>query len=245
MADSLQTPVLRAEHLRKTYRLPGAEPIRIFEDLSLCVQPGEHVAVLGKSGSGKSTLLNLLGGLDAPDRGADPVPVIEIAGCNLLSASERKRSRIRARDIGFVFQSFHLIPELTIVENVQLASMALPSGGAKGTPPRERAEELLKAAGLGDRLAHRPRELSGGEQQRVAIARALMNAPRLLLADEPTGNLDATTGLQVLDMLFDLAGTFSGERPALVMVTHSEDIARRCDRILRLEGGRLAEGPAR
>lgn len=240
MADSKQPPALRAEHLRKTYRLPGAEPIRIFTDLSLCVEPGEHVAILGKSGSGKSTLLNLLGGLDAPDRASDPAPSIEIAGCDILSASERQRARIRARDIGFVFQSFHLIPELTIVENVLLASMALPAGGAKGTPPRDRAVALLEAAGLGDRLAHRPRELSGGEQQRVAIARALMNAPSLLLADEPTGNLDAATGLQVLNMLFDLAGTFSGERPALVMVTHSEDIARRCDRILRLEGGHLA-----
>ena len=216
-------PILLAENLTKTYRLPGAAPIRILDGASLSVEPGERVAVLGKSGSGKSTLLNLLGGLDRPDRGCGAR--IEVAGRDLARASERTKARVRAETIGFVFQSFHLLPELDIVENVV-----------------RRAVELLRAAGLGERLGHKPRELSGGEQQRVAIARALANAPSLLLADEPTGNLDPATGLQVLDLLFGLAGAAGGEdapRPALVMVTHSDAVASRCDRVLRLEGGAL------
>lgn len=190
--------------------------------------------MLGKSGSGKSTLLNLLGGLDKPDRGCGAR--IAIAGRDLVRASEKAKARVRAETVGFVFQSFHLLPELDIVENAALPTLALP---AARRPPRARAVELLRAAGLGDRLGHKPRELSGGEQQRVAIARALVNGPALLLADEPTGNLDPATGLQVLELLFGLAGGGAGPRPALVMVTHSEAIAARCDRTLRLEGGRL------
>ena len=227
-------PLLAAERLSKTYRLPGAEPIRILDGASLFAEPGERVAVLGKSGSGKSTLLNLLGGLDRPDRGCGAR--IEIAGRDLVRASERAKARVRAETVGFVFQSFHLLPELDIVENVLLPTLALPRGRR---PPRRRALELLEAAGLGDRLGHKPRELSGGEQQRVAIARALANGPSLLLADEPTGNLDPATGLQVLDLLFGLAGGVSGPRPALVMVTHSAAVAARCDRVLRLDGGTL------
>ena len=227
-------PLLSAENLVKTYRLPGAEPIRILAGAALSVEPGERIAVLGKSGSGKSTLLNLLGGLDKPDRGCGAR--IEIAGRDLVRASERAKARIRAETVGFVFQSFHLLPELDIVENVLLPSLALP--GAR-RPPRDRAAELLRAAGLGDRLAHKPRELSGGEQQRVAIARALVNGPALLLADEPTGNLDPATGLQILDLLFGLSAGAGGRPPGFVMVTHSEAVAARCDRVLRLEGGVL------
>ena len=227
-------PLLSAERLVKTYRLPGAEPIRILDGAALAVEPGERIAVLGKSGSGKSTLLNLLGGLDKPDRGCGAR--VEIAGRDLVRASEKAKARIRAETVGFVFQSFHLLPELDIVENVLLPTLALP---AARRPPRSRAEELLRAAGLGDRLAHKPRELSGGEQQRVAIARALANGPALLLADEPTGNLDPATGLQVLDLLFGLATGSAGPPPGLVMVTHSEAVAARCDRVLRLEGGVL------
>ena len=230
-------PLLVAENVVKTYRLPGAEPIRILDGAALSVEPGERVAVLGKSGSGKSTLLNLLGGLDRPDRGCGAR--IEVAGRDLARASEKTKARVRAETIGFVFQSFHLLPELDIVENVVLPTLADP---ASRRAPRSRAVELLRAAGLGERLGHKPRELSGGEQQRVAIARALANAPALLLADEPTGNLDPATGLQVLDLLFGLAGAAAGAdapRPALVMVTHSDAIAARCDRVLRLEGGAL------
>ena len=227
-------PLLVAENIVKTYRLPGADPIRILDGAALSVEAGERVAVLGKSGSGKSTLLNLLGGLDRPDRGCGAR--VEIAGRDLARASEKAKARVRAGTIGFVFQSFHLLPELDIVENVLLPTLALP---ASRRPPRERALELLRAAGLGERLGHKPRELSGGEQQRVAIARALVNGPSLLLADEPTGNLDPATGLQVLDLLFGLAAGGAGPRPALVMVTHSDAVASRCDRVLRLEGGVL------
>lgn len=229
-------PLLAAENVSKTYRLPGAKPIRILDGAALSVEPGERVAVLGKSGSGKSTLLHLLGGLDKPDRGCGAR--IEIAGRDLVRASEKAKSRIRAEKIGFVFQSFHLLPELDIVENASLPALALP---APRRPPPGRAVELLRAAGLGDRLAHKPRELSGGEQQRVAIVRALSNGPELLLADEPTGNLDPATGLQVLDLLFGLAAGGAGPRPALVMVTHSDAVAARCDRVLRLQNGRLAD----
>ena len=161
-----------------------------------------------------------------------------MAGCDLLRAGERARARLRASKIGFVFQSFHLLPELTIVENVRLPALALGAAARRGAT--ERARELLRAAGLGDRLGHRPAELSGGEQQRVAVARALMNGPEILLADEPTGNLDASTGMQILDLVFDLAGAFSSAPPALAMVTHTDAIAARCDRTLRLEAGRLA-----
>ena len=227
-------PLLAAENIVKTYRLPGAEPIRILDGAALSVDAGERVAVLGKSGSGKSTLLNLLGGLDRPDRGCGAR--IEVAGRDLARASEKAKARVRAATVGFVFQSFHLLPELDIVENVLLPTLALPPSRR---PPKGRALELLRAAGLGERLGHRPRELSGGEQQRVAIARALVNGPSLLLADEPTGSLDPATGLQVLGRLFGLAAGGDGPRPALVMVTHSDAVASRCDRVLRLEGGVL------
>ena len=229
---------LEALRLHKTYRRRGAPPLRVLQGVSLEVAPGEHVAILGRSGSGKSTLLNLLGGLDRPDRGHDAV--VRIAGRDLLDMREGARARERARSIGFVFQSFHLLPELTILENVRLPALALP-GGRK--PEKiERARRLLEAAGLGDRLGHRPAELSGGEQQRAAVARALMNAPALLLADEPTGNLDSLTGMQVLDLVFDLSGSFFETPPALLMVTHSDAIAARCDRTLRLADGRLTPG---
>ena len=228
--------VLEAEHLSKTYRSRGAAPIRVLADVSLAVAAGEHVAILGPSGSGKSTLLHLLGGLDRPDPA--PGARIVVAGCDLAAASERARARVRAAEVGFVFQAFHLLPELTIVENVRLPALAL--GGAAARGATDRARGLLRAAGLGDRLSHRPAELSGGEQQRVAVARALMNAPALLLADEPTGNLDASTGMRILDLVFDLGGAFSDAPPALAMVTHSDAVAARCDRTLRLEAGRLA-----
>ena len=227
---------LEALRLHKTYRRRGAPPLRVLQGVSLEVAPGEHVAILGRSGSGKSTLLNLLGGLDRPDRGHDAV--VRIAGRDLLGMREGARARERAHSIGFVFQSFHLLPELTIVENVRLPALALGAAARRGAT--ERARELLRAAGLGDRLGHRPAELSGGEQQRVAVARALMNGPEILLADEPTGNLDASTGMQILDLVFDLAGAFSSAPPALAMVTHTDAIAARCDRTLRLEAGRLA-----
>lgn len=228
-------PVLFASDVHKTYVL-SKKPLHILRSVSLTVQPGEHVAIVGKSGSGKSTLLHVLGGLDSPDPGHSTV--VRILGDDLLRVSESRRAKIRARDVGFVFQSYHLLPEMDIVDNVVLPAMAL---GSTGAATRARATALLEMAGLGERLHHHPRELSGGEQQRVAIARAMMNSPAVILADEPTGNLDATTGAQILDMLFGIARNGGGPdaSPALVIVTHSEDIARRCDRILRLADGVL------
>ncbi len=229
-----QTPVLLAVGLHKTYKLPKTS-IHILRGVSLSVCAGEHVAITGKSGSGKSTLLHLLGGLDKPDGGHGSQ--IAVLGRSLTSISDSGRARIRAKDIGFVFQSYHLLPEMDIVENVILPSMAL---GNPDRSKRDRAVRLLEIAGLGDRLRHRPMELSGGEQQRVAIARAMMNSPSVILADEPTGNLDPATGRQILDMLFGIArqnGENGSQAPALVIVTHAAEIAARCDRTVHLSDG--------
>ena len=159
---------------------------------------------------------------------------LNVLGVDILNATQRELARLRAEKIGFVFQSFHLLNEMDVVENVALPAMALKNSGNR-KKQKERASELLRAVGLGDRLKHRPMELSGGEQQRVAIARAMMNSPSLILADEPTGNLDPSTGAQVLDTLFALARNNIIENPALIIVTHSAEIAARCGRVVRLE----------
>ena len=220
--------VLRASNVTKTYAL-GHRRVEVLRGANLAVASGEHVAILGASGAGKSTLLHLLGGLDRPDRRGGSV---EILGTDLYRLRGAQRALFRARHIGFVFQSYHLMPEMDCVENVVLPSYAL---GTPGRAQRERARELLESVGLGHRLEHKPLELSGGEQQRVAIARALMNDPELILADEPTGNLDAAIGAQVLDLLFRL-----GDRRTIVMVTHSPDTAARCGRSVRLADGAIA-----
>lgn len=221
--------MLTVTEISKTYRLPGQPPVRVLEDVSFSVKEGEHVAVVGRSGAGKTTLLNILGGLDKPTSGD-----VTVAGESLFRGfgAARRRNRLRATKIGFVFQGYHLMPELDIVENVLLPSM---TGAAKIPSARARAKDLLDRVGLGDRLKHLPAELSGGEQQRVALARALMCRPALILADEPTGNLDALTGAEILNLLFEI-----NEEPlACVMVTHSAEAAHRCDRVLKLESGRL------
>ena len=247
---------LEACHLYKTYKRPHASDLPVLRDVSLRVAPGERVAILGKSGSGKSTLLNILGGLDRPDRcpprlsappeAAEAAAAAEAAelqllvgGVDLLRASEAQRARLRASYIGFVFQSFHLLPDLTVEENVLFPTMAVPR--KERGDARARARLLLERVGLADRLRHRPNELSGGEQQRVAIARALINTPRIILADEPTGNLDPLTGQQILDLIVDLSDLRSTHPPALVMVTHSDATAARCTRVLHLENGAFAE----
>lgn len=222
-------PALEAAELHKAYALHGKR-LEILRGASLAANPGETLAIVGRSGAGKSTLLHVLGGLDRPDAGA-----VRILGQDLYAISARRRTRLRATAIGFVFQAYHLLPEMDIAENVMLPAMAL--GRLSRRAMRARAEDLLARVGLQDRLRHTPPELSGGEQQRAAIARALMNEPAILLADEPTGNLDATTGAQVLDLLFALARE---RRALLVMITHSPETAARCSRTLRLEGGVLA-----
>ena len=221
--------MLEVADIVKEYRLPGQQPIRVLDGVSFSVTESEHVAIVGRSGAGKTTLLNILGGLDKPTAGD-----VRLGGESLFRGfgAARRRNRLRATKIGFIFQSYHLMPELDIVENVLLPSM---TGRARVPAARARAKELLAKVGLGDRLKHLPVELSGGEQQRVALARALMCRPEVILADEPTGNLDALTGEEILKLLFEV-----NETPiACVMVTHSAAAAARCDRVLKLDGGHL------
>jgi len=204
----------------------GSQRITILEGVNLRVEPGEAVAILGQSGSGKSTLLGLLAGLDTPSSGQ-----VLLAGVDLFALDEDARAVLRGEMVGFVFQSFQLLPALSALENVMLP---LELAGARGA--RAEAAALLERVGLAERLDHYPRTLSGGEQQRVALARAFATRPRLLLADEPTGNLDTTTGAQVIDLLFEL----NRERgTTLLLVTHDEQLAGRCGRRLRLAAGRL------
>jgi len=225
--------VLSGRHLEKTYRLPH-KSVTVLKGACLDVAAGERVAIIGRSGAGKSTLLHVLGGLDRPAAGE-----VTLEGRNLYAQSQRVRAALRAERIGFVFQSYHLLPEMDVTENVMLPAMAV--GRLSRREMRSRALMLLEQVGLAERATHTPLELSGGEQQRVALARAMMNAPRLLLADEPTGNLDRVTGSQVLDQLFGLSRE-GGH--ALVMVTHSPETAALCDRVLVLEDGLLVEQAA-
>ena len=205
----------------------GGEPLTILQDISFSVMPGETVAIVGASGSGKSTLLGLLAGLDEPSSGE-----VRLDGETLNALSEDQRARLRGRLLGFVFQSFQLLPSLTAVENVMLPLEL--AGVAKGS---ELARTWLERVGLAHRLQHYPKHLSGGEQQRVALARAFAPNPRLVLADEPTGNLDAATGQQIIELMFDLNAK---QGTTLLLVTHDEAIAARCGRILRIQSGRLA-----
>lgn len=221
--------LLEAQGLCKGYTLHGRR-LEILAGADFSAAAGEMVAIIGRSGAGKSTLMHVLGGLDRPSAGE-----VRLGGVSLYDLSARRRTRLRAERIGFVFQAYHLLPEMDIVENVMLPAMA--RGCLSGRAMRARAEALLARVGLGERLRHRPQELSGGEQQRAAIARALMNEPALILADEPTGNLDAKTGEVVLEALFELVRE---QQVLLVMVTHNPETAARCGRVLTLAEGRLA-----
>ena len=227
-------PLIRVTNLHKTYRM-GRALVPVLRGVSLEVGEGEFVAVLGASGSGKSTLLHLMGGLDRPD--VAPRAEIVYRGVEMTGASVAALDRYRTLDVGFIFQFYHLLPELNVIENVLVGAMIrLGRLGymRRGGEERDRAAALLDTVGLSHRLKHRPAELSGGERQRVAIARALMNDPSLLLADEPTGNLDHATGERVLEAL--LALREQGRR-TMVVVTHDPDIAARADRVLRLADG--------
>jgi len=204
--------------------------VDVLKGASLSVNAGERVAIVGRSGAGKSTLLNVLGGLDKPDAGT-----VSILGQPLYKLSQRKRTALRAENIGFVFQSYHLLPEMDVTENVMLPAMTGIRNLSRAQM-RRRAQELLEWVGLADRMNHTPLELSGGEQQRVALARALVNEPALILADEPTGNLDRMTGGQIIEMLFGLSRT---RELSVVMVTHSTDTANLCDRVFELQDGLL------
>lgn len=206
----------------------GGQSLLILQDISFSVMPGETVAIVGASGSGKSTLLGLLAGLDVPSKGE-----VLLDGCSLASLNEDARARQRGKLLGFVFQSFQLLSSLNALENVMLPLELAGVKTAAGI-----ATDWLEQVGLGHRLKHYPKHLSGGEQQRVALARAFAPSPRLVLADEPTGNLDAATGQQIIDLMFDL-NTRQGT--TLILVTHDEAIAARCHRILRIQSGRLAD----
>ncbi|MER0508758.1 ABC transporter ATP-binding protein [Aeromonas veronii] len=219
------TPIIVVKGLGKSVRL-GQESLTILEGIDLQVNSGETVALVGASGSGKSTLLGLLAGLDLPSQGD-----IEILGKSLGELDEEGRARLRAEQIGFVFQSFLLLPTMTALENVMLPAELR---GERHCEPR--ARELLAAVGLGERLHHLPPRLSGGEQQRVAIARAFMTRPSLLLADEPTGNLDSKTGEKVIELLFELNRKHG---TTLVVVTHDHQLAERCQRQVVMTAGRM------
>ncbi|QJQ96053.1 MULTISPECIES: ABC transporter ATP-binding protein [Halomonadaceae] len=230
MSDSIRTDaplILHARALGKRVT-SGEKPLTILSDLEMKVFPGETLAILGHSGAGKSTLLGLLAGLDQPSDGE-----LELFGQSLSALDEDGRAQLRAGRVGFVFQNFQLLPTLTALENVLLPLELAPVADSD-----KRGRDWLARVGLGERLDHLPKQLSGGEQQRVALARAFVTHPELVFADEPTGNLDRATGGKIIELLFELnreAGT------TLVLVTHDHVLARRCDRCLRLDAGRLEE----
>lgn len=223
-----ESPLVEVLGLAKHVAVAGSEVLRIVDEVSFSIKRGDSVAIVGASGSGKSTLLGLLAGLDMPSHGT-----VSIDGTELFELDEDARAALRGKTIGFVFQSFQLLPALTALENVMLP---LELAGAANA--RAQAQDWLERVGLAARQSHYPKQLSGGEQQRVALARAFAPQPRLLLADEPTGNLDAATGAAIIDLMFELnhsAGT------TLILVTHDEALAARCERMLRMQAGRLVE----
>jgi putative ABC transport system ATP-binding protein len=225
MSEAQHAWIVKCEGLTKQVSTPD-HVLTIVRDATFEVRAGEAVAILGASGSGKSTLLGLLAGLDVPSSGG-----VRIDGEDLFSLSEDGRAQLRGRMVGFVFQSFQLLPALTALENVML-----PLELSGGTQAAARAQAVLARVGLGERLGHYPRQLSGGEQQRVAVARAFVTEPKLLFADEPTGNLDSVTGEHIIELLFEM----NRERGAtLVLVTHDADLAKRCDRRIHIAAGAI------
>ena len=220
--------ILETQRLTKTY---GS--LTVVKDISFAVPSGSTCAIVGPSGSGKTTLLGLCAGLDRPSEGR-----VLLDGTDLGSLDENGRARVRNENIGFVFQSFQLIPSLTALENVMVPMELRGNGGEASTA---KAKELLERVGLGGRMTHYPSQMSGGEQQRAALARAFINQPKILFADEPTGNLDSETGRMVIDNLFDLNSAFG---TTLVIVTHDPDLAARTGRVIRLKAGALVQEQA-
>ena len=222
-------PVIEVDGLSKQVGLgDGQDDLHILQDVSFAVGAGESVAIVGASGSGKSTLLGLLAGLDVPTRGA-----VRLQGTDLLALDEDARAGLRGESIGFVFQSFQLLPALTALENVMLPLELRGDADVDGP-----ARQILEKVGLGQRLGHYPRQLSGGEQQRVALARAFVAKPRILFADEPTGSLDFATGQRIIDLMFDLQ---KEQGTTLILVTHDDKLAARCSRQLTIAAGALAQ----
>ncbi len=224
--DRDERALLEVENLTKQYMM-GSEEVWALDGVTLSVEEGEYVAVMGPSGSGKSTLMNMFGCLDTPTSGT-----YHLRGQDVSTFSDNELAEIRNREIGFVFQTFNLLPRVNCLRNAELP---LIYAGVSRAERRERAAEVLRSVGLGDRLDHRPNELSGGQRQRVATARALVNRPALLLADEPTGNLDTETGNEIMQLLEALHRRGN----TILLVTHEEEIARHARRIIRLRDGRL------
>lgn len=225
--------LVKLEKVSKVYQSDGVG-VRALDEVTLSVEKGEFMSVAGPSGSGKTTLLNLIGCLDRPTSGK-----VKIGNRNVARMSSRELDALRLRKIGFVFQTFNLIPTLTALENVELS---LSLAGLSGSEQRRRAGELLELVGLGGRLYHRPSQLSAGEAQRVAIARALANNPDLVLADEPTGNLDTERGCEIVSLMRDLNRKFG---KTLIIVTHDPEVAKMTDRVVQLKDGRITRDSGR
>ncbi|MBN1634538.1 MAG: ABC transporter ATP-binding protein [Ignavibacteria bacterium] len=217
------TLLLKATDIKKSYRITKENTLRVLKGIELEIYKGEIVAIIGKSGAGKSTLLHIMGALDKPDSGE-----IEFEGRNIFAYNNKQLAEFRNKEIGFIFQFHHLLPEFTILENVLIPNYI------KGVDEKNRAEQLLKIVGIEDRKNHKPSEISGGEAQRAAIARALINSPGIILADEPTGNLDTENADSVINLIFDLRKKFN---QTFVIVTHNEEFANKCDRIIKITDG--------
>lgn len=215
--------ILSAKGVKKSYKITKTSSLPVLKGIDLEIYDGEIVAIVGKSGTGKSTLLHILGTLDKPDSGE-----VLFEGNNVFAMRERQISEFRNKSLGFIFQFHHLLPEFTAIENVMIASMI------SGKRNEEKAMELMKEVGISERANHKPSEISGGEAQRVAIARALINSPRLVLADEPTGNLDSENADAIIDLLFNLRDKFNH---TFVIVTHNDEFAEKCDRVIHLQDG--------
>jgi len=228
----MSNPALELKGITKTYNKGRTDEIRVLQDVDLAIEPGEIVALVAPSGAGKSTLLHIAGLLDTADQGQ-----VIFGGTDMTGLGDRRRTIARRRDVGFVYQFHHLLPEFTALENVVLPQLA---NGVRKRDAETRALSLLGQVGVGERASHRPSAMSGGEQQRVAFCRALANAPRLLLADEPTGNLDPATSDQVFDTLVSLV---RGTGLAALIATHNLGLAARMDRVVRLDLGKIVTDP--
>lgn len=222
----MSTPLIHIEHIARTYEM-GGETVHALRDVSLDIHPNEYVALMGPSGSGKSTLMNILGCLDTPSSG-----VYTFKGLDVNEMTDDDLAEIRNKEIGFVFQTFNLLPRATALKNIELP---LIYSGVSSEDRKERAIKALEDVGLGDRMLHRPNELSGGQRQRVAVARALVTKPSIILADEPTGNLDTKTGIEIMKLFQELWSKGN----TVILVTHEEDIARHARRIIRIRDGKV------
>lgn len=222
----MSTPVIKLKDIRRNFQM-GTHTVKVLKGIDLEIQQNEYVALMGPSGSGKSTLMNLIGCLDTPSSGT-----YELNGKDISKMSDDQLAEIRNSEIGFVFQTFNLLPRQTALDNTALPLVYAGIGKSKRS---ERAAEVLEQVGLGDRMMHQPSQLSGGQRQRVAVARALVNSPSLILADEPTGNLDTKTSVEIMELFREI----HNKGNTIILVTHEEDIAQHADRIIRLRDGML------